>query len=545
MTFVISSATYRRLTAALYYSIICLFLAGVAMSILYQAGYALGTNPHMPFMEPDNYEYYLFAQMAVAHPALTQYNITNPYLIGAGMGFFEHPGLYLMPVYLYDILHLPMVWEFRILQLLATFVIYLISLLIAKKVLDALPVDKVYHWLAYTIIATSFLLMQYTSITEWRGNEFISAIGLVAVYLMAWIYTKRSVPLMGLSWIPAVSLVLLAEWIWSGGVVLIPLIITLYAGCSMYMYIIRRFPSIWRYTALAVVIGAVAVFFFPTRIDGLIGMVTGPFGITGCASNPLHIGELECLTASNGLVAILMMMVFGSFSLAAYMGDTIMSNKKNEYEYYLLGVFLAGFLMLPLALIYIRLLSLIAPYFTIMYALGIVAMLSYFGKTGSNRIILFLTIILILLSSFVGQYLFYLSNMTLYSLANPAGLVNATAFMNAQGPNMTVLAYYGYGDYLEAYGHLHTYADTVQGLKYTTDEKIDRVFSSNASMACGLIMSFKPAPYFIMEGSNMLNSTLFVNVSNDSILKSPNSFNNACGYGLVYNQGGFKIFEHK
>ena len=263
------------------------------------------------------------------------------------------------------------------------------------------------------------------------------------------------------------------------------------------------------------------------------------------ASNPLHIGELECLTASNGLVAILMMMVFGSFSLAAYMGDTIMSNKKNEYEYYLLGVFLAGFLMLPLALIYIRLLSLIAPYFTIMYALGIVAMLSYFGKTGSNRIILFLTIILILLSSFVGQYLFYLSNMTLYSLANPAGLVNATAFMNAQGPNMTVLAYYGYGDYLEAYGHLHTYADTVQGLKYTTDEKIDRVFSSNASMACGLIMSFKPAPYFIMEGSNMLNSTLFVNVSNDSILKSPNSFNNACGYGLVYNQGGFKIFEHK
>jgi hypothetical protein len=42
-----------------------------------------------------------FAQLAIAHPGMSIGNITNPYLIGAPKGFFEAPGLLLMPVYLH------------------------------------------------------------------------------------------------------------------------------------------------------------------------------------------------------------------------------------------------------------------------------------------------------------------------------------------------------------------------------------------------------------------------------------------------------------
>lgn len=546
MTLSISSDTYKKITSILYYSIVCLFFVAVGLNIIYQIKYVLGTNVHMPFMEPDNYEYYLFAQMAIAHPALTQYNITNPYLIGAAPGFFEHAGLYLMPVYLYNLLHLPIVWEFRILQILATFIIYLISLLITKKVLDSLPVHKVYHWLAYTIIITSFLLMQYTSIIEWRGNEFISAIGLLSIYVLAWIYTKKS-SLIILSWIPMYVLAVLAMWIWSGGIIIIPLIIALFIGFIIYSIILRSHNKIWKYIAFLIVIGAIILFLFTAQIDYILNSLVIHLGIVGinCAYNPLHIGEIECLNTSNGLLAILMMIVFASFALVAFLGNTIMSNNKKDYEYYLVGVLIAGFLMLPLALIYIRLLSLIAPYFTIMYALGIVAMLSYFGKTGSNKLILFLTIIMILISSFIGQYLFYLSNITLYSLANPAGLVNATEYMSSIQPNASVLTYFGYGGYIEAYGHLHVYTDTVQGLNYTKISQIDRVFGQNMSKDCQILKAIQPTPYFLMVSNNMLNSSLFINASNNSILKNPNSFNNLCDYELVYNQRGFIIFKNK
>ena len=105
----VSSAAYDKIGKALYYTIMVIFVAAVAINILYQLGYLLSAQ-HMIFFEPDNYEYYLFAKLAIAHPGLTPSNITNPYLIGGSLGFFEHPGLYLMPVYLYSILHLPLVW---------------------------------------------------------------------------------------------------------------------------------------------------------------------------------------------------------------------------------------------------------------------------------------------------------------------------------------------------------------------------------------------------------------------------------------------------
>lgn len=549
MTLIVSESAYRRITTILlYYSIIGLFALSVILTLAYQLSYVIGTNPHMPFFEADNYEYYLFAKLALLHPNATPSTITNPYLIGAPKGFFEHPGLYLMPVYLYYILHLPMVWEFRILQGFAVFIIYLFSLLIIRRILNALPISKIYHWLAYTIVMTSFLLMQYNEIIEWRGNEFATAISLVITYVFAWMFTNSTNPIdskrLFIGWSIITGLAVLSIWIWSGGgIVTVPLVTALMGGFLIYRFILQKHQSIWKYAALGVVIFAVLLFFLATPIEDMLSNFTSQFGFSGCLVNPLHIGELECLNNSNGLIAILMMLVFSGFALAAFLGYTIMSNKKNEYEYYLLGVFIAGAIFLPLALIYIRMLDLIAPYFTIMYALGIVAMLSYFSKASSNRIVLSLTILLILISSFVGQYLFYSTSMILYHFANPSGLVNATAYMRTNAPDSTVLAYYAYGDYLEAYGHMRVYGDTIQGLNYSRNEHIDYIFEQNSTIACSWIKEIKPMPYYIMLSRSMLNSTLFANASNNSIIRDPKSFDNSCGYSIVYNREGFVIFS--
>lgn len=538
MVLVISSQAYHRLTTSLYYILIGLVIVSIGLLIFYQASYIAITHKTMPFLEPDNYEYYMFAQLALTHPTLTPYNITNPYLINAPQGFFEHPGLYLMPVYLYYILHLPLIWEFRILQILAVACIYIFGILILRKCLMYLPIAKEYHWLSYTIVISSFLLMQYTEITEWRGTEFIAALSLISVYLMAWAWTNHK---FRFALIPLILIEVLAMWIWSGGFV-VPLLVAVgIIVFSIYSIYIKKHPNIWRYVALATVISSILIFFFAGSIEGIINSFTAHFGFNNI--NPLHIGELEGLSLSNGLVAILMMLVFSSFSLAAFLGNTIMSTKKKEYEYYLVGMFVASLLFLPLALIYIRLISLIAPFLSVLYALGIVAMLSYFSKTGSNRIVLFATIILILIGSVVGQYIFYISTTTLYSFSNPIGLINATAYMDRINPNASVLTYYSYGDYLEEQGHLHTYADTIQGLNYSKILYIDKIFESNATTSCQLIRSINPKPYFIMVSSNMLNSTLFENTSTKSILKDYDSFNNTCGYKLVYSQGGFEIFK--
>lgn len=538
----LSSRAYDKINKALYYTIIVIFIAAVAISISYQLGYLLQAQ-HMPFLEPDNYEYYLFAKLALAHPPLMPFNITNPYLIGAHAGFFEHPGLYLMPVYLWDILHLPLVWEFRILQAIAVIAIYLFSILFVKKVLDALPLSKIYHWLAYTIVLTSFLLMQYNEVIEWRGNEFVVAISLGITYTLAWAFSKKSIAWSWIAWVLVTGLAILAIWIWSGGgIVVVPLVTALFIGFGLSMAVLGKHSRIWRYVALGTVISAILLFFFAGSIEYALSSFTSHSGFSGCVDNPLHIGELECLNSSNGLVAILMMLIFGTFALAAFLGNTIMSNKKKEYEYYLLGAFIAAVLFLPLSLIYLRLLDLVAPYLTILYALGIVAMLSYFSKSGSNKIVLSVTIILIIISSFVGQYLFYVSSSTLYSFANPTGLINATMYMSNE-PNTTVLTDYSYGGYLEAYGHLRVYADTIQGLNYSRIEQMDKVFSSNATSACALLKAYSPAPYFIMLSRDLLNSTLFANVSNSSILREPDTFNGACGYTLVYNQSGFFVYD--
>lgn len=59
-----------------------------------------------------------------------------------------------------------------------------------------------------------------------------------------------------------------------------------------------------------------------------------------------------------------------------------------------------------------------------------------------------------------------------------------------------------------------------------------------------MIGQLKVQPRFFMFSNTMLKVVLFANDSNTTILKSPMSFNNSCGYHLAYTNGGFYIFEN-
>lgn len=539
--FVISPKSVRWLNAILGYVILALFFVGVGLLLYYQLSYILMTNPTMPFFEPDNYEYYLFAQRAIQLSTLNT-SISNPFLIGVGPGFFEHPGLLQMPLVLYTITRLPLVWDFRILQGLAILAIYVFSLLFAKKVLDRLPVGRIYRYLAYTLIVTGFLLMQYTQITEWRGSEFIAALGLIILYLVSYLFTAKKLTYLTITAISTIAFLLsAAAWIWSGGWFLSIVEGSVIGGMLLYKFVLKKHPLIWKYIVAGLVIYSILLYIFYAQIEAAFSQIP-LVGTYSCTYNPLQIGEVECLNPGNGLLAVLMMLVFGCFAIMAFLGKTIMSMEKGGYEYYLFGAGITALLTLPVAMIYLRLLSLIAPYFTILYALGVVAMLSYFTKTGTNRIVLSLTIVLILMSSFVGQYLFYSANTVLYRLANPSSLQGVAAYLlNFTAP--TVFAYYGYGGYLEEYAHARVYADTVQGLGYAKIEAMDSVFMAPPQKACGLLDNFSPNPEFILIGGSMNQSVLLANASSGSLAAAPLEFNGSCGYTLAYSGKGFYLFR--
>ena len=75
------------------FAFIALFLFSLFVILVANLILLLSAKP-LPFFEPDNYEYLLFVNLV-----LQKHNmfVSNPYLIHQSMGFFEHPGLYLLP----------------------------------------------------------------------------------------------------------------------------------------------------------------------------------------------------------------------------------------------------------------------------------------------------------------------------------------------------------------------------------------------------------------------------------------------------------------
>ncbi len=537
---ILSKATEVLLSDILTYSLMVLFVSSIVLLVAYQLNYLVALKPSMPFFEPDNYMYYFFAQLAVSHAPLV-----NTYLVGAHPGFFEATGLYQLPALLAELTSIPLVWDFRILQALAVAGTYIVTLLFVRKILQWTSLNKVYHYFAYTLVVTSFLMMQYTQLIEWRGNEFITFFMVLGVYLLCYLFTEKRGGYLLVARIGIVGCVLGAIYMWSVGFLVIPSLLLVAGFLILYKALLRKYPGIWKWFMIGVVIGGIVLYFFPVAIDTWLSNIAAYFShnfLYGCAYNALDIAEIGCLTPSNGLLPVLMMITFGTLGIVAFLGKSIFSIEKDKYEYYLFGLFAAGFSTLPFALIYIRLLDLVAPYFTALYAIGIVGLFSHFRKAGSNRIVMMLSMVLILLAGFVGQYLFYSTYLQVYSYANPTGLLQVASQIPA---NSTVFTYYAYGDFLEEYAHAIVYADTIQGLNYSRIESMDMVFGSNASTACHYLMNGTSpfSPEYVLVGGDMNNGTLFIHNASNNILLDPNSFNRACGYSLAYHNESWYLFK--
>ncbi|MEM3572481.1 MAG: hypothetical protein QW530_02005 [Candidatus Micrarchaeaceae archaeon] len=185
--------------------------------------------------------------------------------------------------------------------------------------------------------------------------------------------------------------------------------------------------------------------------------------------------------------------------------------------------------------------SLIAPYLALLFGFGVVAMFTEFAKRGSNPLVRAIVFLMIAIATIVGMLLFFSASLYLHSQSTPAGLQAIAAYLNINAQNSTVLAYFGYGDYLEAYGHVKVYADTVQELNYSRIEQYDNIFLSSGSSACNLLSAVKPAPQYVLLSPIMKNISIFANASNSSLISNPAGIEQ-CGYELVKNESGFWLF---
>jgi hypothetical protein len=129
----------------------------------------------------------------------------------------------------------------------------------------------------------------------------------------------------------------------------------------------------------------------------------------------------------------------------------------------------------------------------------------------------------------------------LYHLSNPSGLVGVASYLNSTDRNSTVFTYYGYGDYLEAYGHVRVYMDTIQGLNQAAN--LSAAFSQTPAALCNTLKGLQPKAEFVLVGGSMNESSLYYNASALSFVKNPMGFNGLCGYSLAYQKEGFWLFR--
>lgn len=523
-------------------------IAAIVLLISYQLYFAFFVNPIAPMLEPDNYIYMTFVSLVIHSHTL---NVSNPYLVYPHVGFFEQPGLYLVPVMVHYVLpFLPLAWDFRIPYAIAILTIYLVPLLILKRVLRNSPLSKAYRWVAYALVLFQFLLLQQSEIIEWRGSLFVVALQLIMFYVITaafmdwkvWSKVKRVLAIVSIPVLLAMSWFMWTGWTMN----LIPIfLVVLYL---LYKRFSRR--SLYRIAAGAIVVFAIVLGLFSVPIIHGIVFSLNDFNLhpaTGkgmwCLNNPLDLGEVSCLTPSNGLYAVCIDLSFTALALWIFLGDNVFAQAKGKYEYYIIGVAAMAIIQLPLALIYLRAIQLIAPYLAIGFSLGIVSFFIKASKVGTSKVVMAVVISGILISSAFSFMIFWSTTSVLYQLDNPVGLIAASQYLASNANNSsTVLAYYGWSDYLEYNAHVKVYVDTIQELGLIHVGKSDAFYAGTPPSTCSYLSNLTAQPDYIVASNSLTDLTLFVNASNSSIVKEPLGVEQ-CGYSLAWTSNDFYVFK--
>ena len=498
-------------------------LCVVAVVLYYNIAWVLHAVAYGPFYEPDNYMYYKYAlEMVEGLPQI------NTQLIGMGaLPFFEHPGLYQVPAILTIVLHIPLVWAFRLLMLILIAGNMLLVYKFVHKFYEAMLLPQTLEYFGLMLAFLFPLLVYQFEPIEWRGNLFLTTIAL----LMAWLFfkqysakeRKRKAFYLALS----VLLIPISWYMWSGWYVL-----PAFFGLMLlftYMPNVLTTKKRVAYLSGALVIGLLLLFVFHAEATTLFSNAIGRYGIS-CLYNPIHIGELECLNPSNGLTLVVASAVIFLLGLVMVWRHSIEKRITAFYVYMLIA---AGIVWLPIAMLYLRAVTMLAPFFAIAFGIGYSVMQYRAGGDFVGRIILIAVSLTVIAGLLYFMYAYYVQAYGQYMVDNPPFLPQVGNVINEQSGPVNLFTFYAYGDWFEAYTKANVYADTIQGLNYSRIEQMDRILLANSSNACSLMGSLKPEPNYVLVSKMFKGYVILENASNSSLIEDP-SVLSQCGFREVY-----------
>ena len=498
-------------------------LCVVAVVLYYNITWVLHAVAYGPFYEPDNYMYYKYAlDMVEGLPQI------NTQLIGLGaLPFFEHLGLYQVPAVVAIVLHIPLVWAFRLLMLILIVGNMLLVYKFVHKFYEAMLLPQTLEYFGLMLAFLFPLLVYQFEPIEWRGNLFLTTIAL----LMAWLFfkqysakeRKRKAFYLALS----VLLIPISWYMWSGWYVL-----PAFFGLMLlftYMPNVLTTKKRVAYLSGALVIGLLLLFAFHTEATMLFSNAIGRYGIS-CLYNPIHIGELECLNPSNGLTLVVASAVIFLLGLVMVWRHSIEKRITAFYVYMLIA---AGIVWLPIAMLYLRAVTMLAPFFAIAFGIGYSVMQYRAGGDFVGRIILIAVSLTVIAGLLYFMYAYYVQAYGQYMVDNPPFLPQVGNVINEQSGSVNLFTFYAYGDWFEAYTKANVYADTVQGLNYSKIEQMDSILLANSSNACILMSSLKPEPNYVLISKMFKGYVILENASNSSLIEDP-SILSQCGFREIY-----------
>lgn len=488
----------RKLYAYISFVLFVIAVAAIIISNIY----LLNAAHPLPFYEPDNYEYLLFVHLALQQHTL---NVSNPYLIHPESGFFEQPGLYQLPYFLSVLGGMSAIVSMHLIYAVFLILLYVLLLVIARRITHSILLNHFERYFIYAIILLSPLLLPYNYIIEWRGTLFIAVAGLAAILLLDFMMRASLWRHKAYYAVGVVGLAAFSVYMWSGGIVVPISIVCVCVGYAVYKTIPFRITMIG---TLVATLGLIVLAFMPATL----GPVMFPFLGSVCTSNSLHLAEAVCLdqTSSVGLVGVALL--FSFIALLILISPRTIYNTAKKNEFLLVALFTAVIVQLPLVIVYFRLIAIVAPELAVLFSLGLVMLSKYFQTKPTIEFLVLGAVVIMLLFTMMSDSQ---GTATYYHIYNPVGLYESAAFLNSTYPGASVFTFFGYGDVLEAYGHVRTYSDTIQQLAYANTSLILEMQPQNA---CRALAALTPRPKFVLLAAQLANYSTYQNVSKSSLI---------------------------